>query len=1529
MAKKLNKNLVGALVLLGMVLMAVTGIVLLKNLPGQDPTKYAADAEKFKAEGDYKRAMQTFARAFTKDPSESPTYLVKAAECAIEAGELTRARQFIGKAKVQDARFRPAIELGLKLEFEIANLYGNSSQWSHVLESAKEMLSLDESSESALALHALGKAYLQLQAEDETYEEKGLAALKRAHELDPNDVDVIETLAEEYWRSARALKNEGKLDEAEALQKSRALLIETGIAHHQGSGDKASLAKLQRIQARYMVLEGSPDEGLALLRRLAQEEKTETKAHVLLASLYLGGSSVGVNQDLDAAAKTLKEALAIDPKNGRIYEALARVYQLQRSRMTDPDKIAANVKQERDLYERGLETVKRSKHFRELNNNRSRVAFIEGLFMQDLRSASMERDKDAKKSKLDVAEKWIETLKDEVSGQSFEVRFMTARLLFARGEIVAATREAEAAKQLARGQANLSLEKLLTDLYTNQGQWGAARESLQRAFAMSPREPALYVAMGRILLKEGRAADALRFLKPNTPDSVRQALAKDRAAIALCIDAYRQLGQFELAKVESQRLGESSPADELRAATIMVWEKRYDEAEKKIKAVLKKTPKDPSAIRAMLSLYRSTDRVDEARAMVKSLLAEDPENREYQRYSLVLMDNSEGQAKDDLILKFLEEEEDDLTRFITLASYFNERGDVENTQAYLDKAEALRPDNPGIIEKQFGLALSAKDWDRAKKYAELNGDLNLDGTEGKIAEGRLALAKGQDAKNAGRDAEARDLFEQAIDLMKVGLQKYRSYSLGWTYLSQAYLAADRIDDAKNVLARAIEVDPTNGHAHRALARIAAKEGNEDAEKRYLAAAEKTLPNDVWIKSRLQFYEEKENPSEGIATREKRRAEQPDNVQNLVLLARLYADERVGQYEKAEEVYQQARKIAKGDLPLAREVAAFYASDPVGRPSAGEALLKDLLRDEKDLHRKALIAASLGQFYESQEHLATADRHYRLAVSLDPSEEILAITADFYSRTGRLKDALEYYERTLALAGDDPDVAHSTRSRIVAILLAMGDLDRAKSKVDDFLARYPDDPQAMIYEGAYHRIGGDVQKAKEAFDRHLEKEPDNATALWQRGQLFLLMGRWEKAIQDLKASKASKPDAFNYKHRIALADALVEAGRGDEAVDELRSILEAHPEEQAVAEALVDVYKRVTPARFSDAETLVYRYMRKYPRDYKWPQLLGNLGRLSKDHDKEIEGYEKAAELGQYQPEVVRPLFGAYKSAGRYRDIIQYATEKLSADLLEGDAELLTDLGWAYLKAGRQEDCSQAYTQALVVTGKDFAAHTIVVNSVVGALGAKSALEWAQSMAKLDPSNVDTKRALVHLYKMNNKTDRAIAECDHIIEMNPGDANLVFAHMAKGMLLSPEGKVQQAKAEYEAALKIDPDQPLALNNLAFLLAERLKKPAEALPYAKHASRLQPRDDNVLDTYGWILSLNGKLGDAAGTLLRALEINRDNVDATLHLGEVFVKQKDVEEARFRLNRAKDLAESQGKTRLLPKINKALKELDSLEG
>jgi uncharacterized protein (TIGR03790 family) len=61
---------------------------------------------------------------------------------------------------------------------------------------------------------------------------------------------------------------------------------------------------------------------------------------------------------------------------------------------------------------------------------------------------------------------------------------------------------------------------------------------------------------------------------------------------------------------------------------------------------------------------------------------------------------------------------------------------------------------------------------------------------------------------------------------------------------------------------------------------------------------------------------------------------------------------------------------------------------------------------------------------------------------------------------------------------------------------------------------------------------------------------------------------------------------------------------------------------------------------------------------------------------------------------------------------------------------------------------------------------------------------------------------------------------------------------------------RAAARYEAILRTAPDDVIALNNLAYLLADRLGRAADALPLAERAYRASGQSPLVADTVGWV-------------------------------------------------------------------------------
>ena len=72
----------------------------------------------------------------------------------------------------------------------------------------------------------------------------------------------------------------------------------------------------------------------------------------------------------------------------------------------------------------------------------------------------------------------------------------------------------------------------------------------------------------------------------------------------------------------------------------------------------------------------------------------------------------------------------------------------------------------------------------------------------------------------------------------------------------------------------------------------------------------------------------------------------------------------------------------------------------------------------------------------------------------------------------------------------------------------------------------------------------------------------------------------------------------------------------------------------------------------------------------------------------------------------------------------------------------------------------------------------------------------------------------------------------------------------GLLMEGTGKRDQAKPIYEQILKIQPDHPVALNNLAFAKAEEGVDLDQALTMAQRAVQMAPNSPELKDTLGWI-------------------------------------------------------------------------------
>jgi Flp pilus assembly protein TadD len=111
----------------------------------------------------------------------------------------------------------------------------------------------------------------------------------------------------------------------------------------------------------------------------------------------------------------------------------------------------------------------------------------------------------------------------------------------------------------------------------------------------------------------------------------------------------------------------------------------------------------------------------------------------------------------------------------------------------------------------------------------------------------------------------------------------------------------------------------------------------------------------------------------------------------------------------------------------------------------------------------------------------------------------------------------------------------------------------------------------------------------------------------------------------------------------------------------------------------------------------------------------------------------------------------------------------------------------------------------------------------------------------------------------------------------------------------------AEDYYKKALQIQPAQPTAANNLAYLMLENGENVDVALTLAQTARQSTPTSPNSADTLAWAYYYKGTYGFARDLLEDAIKINPNSATMHYHLGMVYSKLMDKTNAAIHLNKA----------------------------
>src|SRR6266700_611062 len=117
----------------------------------------------------------------------------------------------------------------------------------------------------------------------------------------------------------------------------------------------------------------------------------------------------------------------------------------------------------------------------------------------------------------------------------------------------------------------------------------------------------------------------------------------------------------------------------------------------------------------------------------------------------------------------------------------------------------------------------------------------------------------------------------------------------------------------------------------------------------------------------------------------------------------------------------------------------------------------------------------------------------------------------------------------------------------------------------------------------------------------------------------------------------------------------------------------------------------------------------------------------------------------------------------------------------------------------------------------------------------------------------------------------------------------MAHEGLGTALVRRGEVHEAIFQFQAALKLRPNDPDGHSNLAVVLI-RDGRVKEAMAHWQKSLELQPNNADTVNNLGIALSQDGRLSEAIALWEKALALQHDNLSALSNLAWVLATSAD---------------------------------------
>jgi len=1576
--KRLNTNLVAALTVTVMLATVVVVGIFTYVRSHRPAEEYAKLARSLEARGDRERAAREYMRAYSVDRDSQ--YRIEAARVWFEAGNIRQSLDVLTSGVAASPQDVDILHTLLTQLWQLTEYGSGQTNWITMRDYAARLLELPGHEADPLGLLSRGEALRRLGESPEEADE----CFRRVLEVAPTEPRVVLVQTERLLDPAHIMREAGvsrdvvRRDPAlaarlvqSARDAARAVLEAGLVAYPQHPRLVVALADL---------LAGGGGDGLsqarALLEGAVAANPDDPNVRLGMARLLLvmlnntdppptGPARAAL---LDEVRTHLRAGLAAEPGLYEAYELEARCALLSEDGAPGDRFRAALAVCDRAMEETvGIATLRATLgrgRYAELLYNAFNTA------MQYWQQSTAPEDRE-----YALARAAAYTAASVASfPEALSTPLMEGTLAIAREDQPEALQKLTLAVERSRGQPSpLFVEAALrlARLHLGRQQPGeadtladeAAQYYVTRGLAVPSELEILKVQVLLQLNRTQEALDRLDVLRRELPDN--RDIARMRAG---ALAALGREGEAQTALAELDTDGAARDV-QLQRAAVAVNARDWSTAEQVLTGLLEARPDDRAVLQMLIEVATQAERRPQLQSQLEALLERttDERARRALRQALVVLTTPDPDERNTRLEAVLRENPDDIERTSDLYRFYLSRGRLDEAKRMLDELAALQRGDADaqqrLLVEQFELALQRQDYSAneggAEFYLKPLAAQNVDRVGGARFRGLLALAKG-DVARAVLELSAADRVLRSDALLKV-------------QLAQAYLleGSARLGEARAALEEALRISPRDAQAARLLFLVRARQGlgNDPADdeelRQLLTTASELNPGAPDLRPYLDDQRERDDPRTAIAQREERRAQAPDDLDNLTRLARLYLSPKVADTTQAAAVLAAGAPVAAvADLSdpaqrtaadaFYRQATQFYAAQ--GDRAAGEALLETYVERATGTQRIQALGL-LAAFYETLGATDAAGEAFERARALVDEVsaagfERMRLRADvdmsyaaFLRRARQFAPLVDIYRNLLDIldpqrvSTEQADVIRRDRRevhlRLIQTLVDQGQLSDADTETDAFLRVYANDAQGLLAQAVIRRLRNRLDESVTILTRAAELAADDAEVrarvLQERGRVYLDLGRVESARDDLLAVKrAEAPETLNLAARLMLADSYRMTQQPELAENELREALQhpgLRPEARGqVIGALVQLYERTGRAR--RAQELLTESAGNDPRNPAWPYQLARALAREGAFAAAADAMKRAVDMTERRNDVVvGEWLELLVLAGRAPEAIA-AYEQLPEEVRSPPVRVAA--AKAYRAVQRPEDAAHEVQEAIAGAARvdNLAALRQITESLlrrtriegqpVGFFTPAEIIDAFRALTASAPASgavgVRLRATLADLLEGTGERAAALELLDATLpEAPPNSGEHIAMQLTRAQALHREhGFTDEVRTAYERVLEVAPDNVTALNNLAFLLAEN-GAAQEALKYAERL-RLLPLDNVATwDTVGVVLMRNERWDEALVAFNRALAIEttdeRQRLYAQLHLGELLVQRGRLTEGRRALQEALDLATQAG--------------------